>query len=367
MKLYEHVAKDVFATYGIPVPQGLLVKRPEDLREIVHPVAIKAQVLAGGRGKAGGIQFASNLDEAREKVSRVLTMRIDGYPVREVLVEERVEIEKELYVGVTIDRREKCGILMACQEGGIEIESVPAEKILKRHISPFLGIQPYIIREVCKHLEVEAPSSHIIGSILKAMFDIFQKEDAELVEINPLALTKSGEVMAVDAKLQVDDNSLFRHEKFRNLRQELSPLEQEARRKGISFIQLEGNIGVIANGAGLTMATLDMIGELGGKGGIFLDLGGTDDPERVKEAFRLMVMAKPSVIFLNIFGGITKCDSVALGVKEVLEEQGSDIPVVSRIKGLNEERAKRILLDEGLVAVDSMREAAEKAVVLGGA
>ncbi|MCJ2670094.1 MAG: acetate--CoA ligase family protein [Candidatus Thermoplasmatota archaeon] len=345
MKFYEYKAKELFGDYGIPVPRGVLVTSGKDVKGLEYPVVVKAQVLIGGRGKAGGVKFADSPEEASRAVDEIIGMDIHGYEVRKVLVEERAEISKEYYLGIAIDREERAPLLMTSAEGGVEIESVPDDKILKRHIPPFSVLPPYVLRDASKFLGLTRE---------------------ELVEINPLALTPKGEFVAVDAKLISDDSALYRHKELQGMEQDLTPLEKEAKSKGIVFIQLGGDIGVIANGAGLTMATLDMISLKGGKGGVFLDLGGTDDPEKVKEAFRLMKKAKPSVIFLNIFGGITRCDSVAQGVKEVLDEEGIDVPVVARIKGVHEDEAKQILRDAGFVAVSSLERAAEETVRLRG-
>ncbi|MEE8183019.1 MAG: ADP-forming succinate--CoA ligase subunit beta [Thermoplasmata archaeon] len=366
MKFYEYKAKELFGDYGIPVPRGVLVTSGKDIKGLEYPVVVKAQVLIGGRGKAGGVKFADSPEEASRAVDEIIGMDIHGYEVRKVLVEERAEISKEYYLGIAIDREERAPLLMTSAEGGVEIESVPDDRILKRHIPPFSVLPPYVLRDASKFLGLTREEGKAFSAIARAMFSLFEKEDAELVEINPLALTPKGEFIAVDAKLMSDDSALYRHKELQGMEQDLTPLEKEAKSKGIAFIQLDGDIGVIANGAGLTMATLDMISLKGGKGGVFLDLGGTDDPEKVKEAFRLMKKAKPSVIFLNIFGGITKCDSVAQGVKEVLDEEGIDVPVVARIRGVHEDEAKQILRDAGFVAVSSLERAAEETVRLRG-
>lgn len=366
MKFYEFRAKELFKEYGIPVPKGILVTNGRDIKGMDYPVALKAQVLVGGRGKAGGIRFASSQEEASREADDIIGTEISGFGVQYVLVEERVDISKEYYLGITIDREARTLLLMASAEGGVEIESVPDDRIFKRHIPPISRLPLYVLREASKFLGLAGNEAKGFSAIVRSMFNLFEREDAELVEINPLAQTNNGEFVAVDAKLIVDDNALYRHKSFQDLEQDLTPLEKEAKSEGIAFIQLEGDIGVIANGAGLTMATLDMISAKGGKGGVFLDLGGTDDPEKVKQAFRLMKKAGPSVILLNIFGGITRCDSVALGVKEVLDEEGIEVPVVARIKGVHEDKAKQILRDAGFIAVSSLEKAAEETVKLRG-
>jgi succinyl-CoA synthetase beta subunit len=369
MKFLEHKAKEIFARYGIPVPRGVLASRPEDIVDPPLPCMVKAQVLVGGRGKAGGIKPAENLDEARRVAGEILGMDIHGYTVKQVYLEERLPIEKELYFSLTIDRSAREPLLMATAMGGMEVEQVPRDQLFMEHVPAMIGIQPYLLRSLRAALELPKEAADQVAAIARQAYDLFRKEDAELVEINPLVLTTDGKVIAGDAKLVVDDNAEYRHPDYAGLDQDRTPLEQEAHEKGIVFIQLEGDIGVIANGAGLTMATLDVLNLKGGKGGTFLDLGGTDDPEKVKEAFEILIKANPAVILVNIFGGITKADTVALGVKQALEEMHTRIPVVARIKGVNEDQAKEILRSVGMHAAETIEEAAELAVKVktGGA
>ena len=368
MKFYEYKAHEIFRKYGIPVPRGVLAASPGDLVDPPLPCAVKAQVLIGGRGKAGGIKFAKTADEARAAAKQILGMAIGPYTVRQVYAQEMLDIAQELYLSITIDRSARAPLLMASSTGGMEIESVPRDKIVRVHIPPLIGLQPYILRAVSKGLGLPKEVASQVSDIARKMYALFRGEDAELVEINPLAVLKDGRVVAGDAKLIVDDNAEYRHPDYAGLPQDRTPLEAEAHEKGITFIQLDGDIGVIANGAGLTMATLDVLNLKGGKGGTFLDLGGTDDPEKVKQAFEVLLKAKPSVILLNIFGGITKADTVAVGVKEALEAMHVNVPVVARIKGVGEDRAREILRGIGHPA-DSIEEAAELAVKLrlGGA
>ncbi len=354
MKFYEYKAHEIFRKYGIPVPRGTLAASPEELVDPPLPCAVKAQVLVGGRGKAGGIKFAKTLEEARTAAHDILGMQIGPYTVRQVYAQE-------LYLSVTINRSARAPLIIASPTGGMEIESVPPKKILRIHVPPLVGIQPYAMRALAKGLGLPKEIASQVSDITAKMYALFEGEDAELVEINPLAVLKDGRVVAGDAKLIVDDNAEYRHPEYADLPQDRTPLEEEAHDKGITFIQLDGDIGVIANGAGLTMATLDVLNLKGGRGGTFLDLGGTDDPEKVKQAFEILLKAKPSVILLNIFGGITKADTVALGVKEALGEMGVSVPVVARIKGVNEERAREILQGIGHPA-DTIEDAAELAV-----
>src|SRR2546429_1213737 len=362
MKFLEHKAKEIFARYEIPVPRGVLASRPEDIVDPPLPCMVKAQVLVGGRGKAGGIKPADSLDEARSVAGQILGMDIHGYRVKAVYLEERLDIGRELYLGLTIDRSAREPLLMASAKGGIDIEAVPRDQIYMEHIPAVVGIQPYVLRSLVKQLALPKEIGDQFASVVRNAYDLFRKEDAELVEINPLVVTKDGRVVAGDAKLVIDDNAEYRHPEYANLDQDRTPLEQEAHDKGITFIQLDGDIGVIANGAGLTMATLDILSLKGGKGGTFLDLGGTDDPAKVKQAFELLIKANPSVILLNIFGAITKADTVALGVKQALEEMHTKIPVVARIKGVNEDKAKEILRGVGMFPAETIEEAAELAV-----
>jgi succinyl-CoA synthetase beta subunit len=362
MKFLEHKAKEIFSRYGIPVPRGVLVSKPEDITDPPLPCIVKAQVLVGGRGKAGGIRPAQTLDEARQVAAQILGMDIHGYRVKQVYLEERLGIAKELYLGITIDRSAREPLLMATAMGGIDVEDVPREELFMEHIPAMIGPQAYLVRSLQASLELDKEIGGQVAAIARRAYDLFRKEDAELVEINPLVVTEDGRVVAGDAKLVIDDNAEYRHPEYANLDQDRTPLEQEAHEKGIVFIQLDGDIGVIANGAGLTMATLDALGLKGGTGGVFLDLGGTDDPEKVKQAFELLIKATPSVILVNIFGGITKADTVASGVKQAIDEMRAKVPVVARIKGVNEAAAKEILRSVGTHPAETIEEAAELAV-----
>ena len=368
MKFYEHKAKEIFSKYGIPVEKGLVASSPSDLAGFEsYPAVVKAQVLVGGRGKAGGIKFAANEAEAREALGAILGMTIRGYTVKQALVEPKLDIARELYLGIAIDRSARAPLLMASATGGVDIEGVPDENLVQVHIPPLVVMQPYVLRALRRGLGLPEKISEQVEDIAKKAYACFRGEDAELVEINPLAVLADGRVMAADAKLVVDDSAEYRHKEYADLDQDRTPLEQQAHDKGIAFVQLEGDIGVIANGAGLTMATLDVLGAKGGRGGTFLDLGGTDDPAKVREAFELLLKADPAVIFLNIFGGITKADTVALGMKEALAGNTAKVPVVARIKGVNEDRARSILADAGMHYVDTIEEGAELAVKLRSA
>jgi succinyl-CoA synthetase beta subunit len=360
MKLFEYRGKELFDKYGISVPNGRLVKDKNDFSGLNFPFVLKAQVPIGGRGKAGGIKSAENLKDAQEKFSQIMGMDIKGYKVRKVLAEEKVGIKKELYLSITLDRSKRMPLIMASGEGGMDIESVPDDKIFKEWINPLIGIQPFHIRSIITRLKLEKEDGKEVAKVISKIYKLFREYDCELVEINPLIIKKEGGVMALDSKVNINDDAIYRHQDIEPEVVELTPLEKDAKEKGIAFIQLEGNIGVIANGAGLTMATLDALTNYNGKGGVFLDLGGTDDPEKVKQAFELMKKAKPKVIFLNLFGGITRCDTVAKGVKDVITKEGIDCPVITRIKGCNEDQAKDILKDAGLITGTTLQDAAQK-------
>lgn len=361
MKLYEYKAKELLRKHGVPVPEGFVVSSADQVRDIPGPVMVKAQVLIGGRGKAGGIKPADDVAQARKAASAILGMDIRGYTTKLVLVEQRLEVAEELYLGITIDRSRRCLLLMASASGGVEIESVPDEDILMLPIDPLIGYQGFVGRRVAESLHVDKNQANQVADIVRKLYGLVVEEDAELAEINPLVITKSGDVVAGDAKVTIDSDALFRHPEYDELEEDLTPLETKARKLDIAFVQLGGNIGVIANGAGLTMATLDSLNTFGGKAGVFLDLGGTDDPEKVKSAMLLMVEADPKVILLNIFGGITKCDTVAKGVLEAIEDTEAAPPIVARIKGVNEELAREMLKEAGLIPASGLSEAAEKA------
>ena len=360
MKLFEYRGKELFNQYGISVPKGRLVTDKNDFSNLNFPFVLKAQVPIGGRGKAGGIKSAENLNDAKDKFSKIMGMDIKGYTVRKVLAEEKVDIKKELYLSITLDRSKRMPLIMASGEGGMDIESVPDDKIFKEWVNPLIGIQSFHIRGIVSKLKLEKEEGKEVAKVISKIYKLFREYDCELVEINPLIIKKDGKVMALDSNVNINDDATYRHPDIEPEVVELTPLEKEAKEKGIAFIQLDGNIGVIANGAGLTMATLDALTNYSGKGGVFLDLGGTDDPEKVKQAFELMKKAKPKVIFLNLFGGITRCDTVARGVKEVITKEGIDCPVITRIKGCNEDQAKDILKDAGLITGTTLQDAAQK-------
>ncbi len=365
MKLYEYMAKDIFRKHGIPVPEGYVIDSLDEIRPVHGDMVLKSQVLVGGRGKAGGIRFALSTEEAKAIASELLGMEIKGYKVKKLLIEPKIDIQKEYYLSFIVDRSSREAMLIASAEGGVEIESVPDEKLFKRTINPLIGIQPNVVRALSYKLSLNKEQMKDITKVVYGLWSVFTQEDADLAEINPLVLTPDG-FMAADAKLIINDDSLFRHADMEKVEEEYTPLERKARERGIAFVQLDGNIGVIANGAGLTMATLDVLSLYGGNAGTFLDLGGTDDPEKVKQAFEIIGEAPIDVVFLNIFGGITKCDTVAKGVVEAIKERPLKVPIVARIKGVNEEEGKEILRNEGIGAFSTLEEAVKEAVKLAG-
>ncbi|MBX8643680.1 MAG: ADP-forming succinate--CoA ligase subunit beta [Thermoplasmata archaeon] len=361
MKLFEYRAKQMMEKYGIPIPRGFVARSASEIRSIDYPVAVKAQVLIGGRGKAGGIKFAETAEEARRKADEILNMKIKGERVRAVLLEEKLDVARELYLSLLLDRSRKSLLFMASAEGGVEIESVQEDRIAMVPVPPY-GYSDFITRILGGKMKLDRNLMSQLDGIVQKLYSMFVSEDCELAEINPLVITRDGRMIAADSKITINDDALYRHPEFSEDTDDLTPLEQRAKSEGISFVQLDGDIGVIANGAGLTMATLDILTINGGRAGVFLDLGGTDDPAKVTAAFNLMNDAKPRVIFLNIFGGITKCDTVALGVKAAVIQSKIRIPVVARIRGVNDDIAKNILSEIGIKASTDLIEAAREAV-----
>jgi len=368
MKLLEYEAKNIFVDYGIPTSTGYVIEDVENLKAIIYklglPVILKAQVLVGGRGKAGGIKIAKTEEEAMEKAKEILNMEIKGLPVKKVLVCKPSEINKELYVGYVVDRNKKKMVLLASTEGGVDIEQVAEEspeKIIKLYIDPIIGIQDYDCRSVAKKLGYDGKEMLSLASIIYKLGKIMQDKDAELIEINPLAITPEG-FEALDAKLVIDDNSLFRQKEFEmDLKesQEFTDIEKAAKEAGLAYVELDGDVGIIGCGAGLVMASLDVINHYGGKPANFLDIGGGANAENMSKALDIITMKEGlKAIFINIFGGITKCDEIAKGILKYKPK----VPVYVRMMGTNEEEAKKILNSAGYELYQSMQEAAEAAV-----
>ncbi len=369
VKLAEWRGKEIFRKYGIPTPAGTVVRSVADAESAVRsgkvplPCVVKAQVLAGGRGKGGAVQFAASAEELAAVVQRLLGMEFHGETVRELLLEPKVAIARELYVSLTLDRSARLPVLLASAEGGVEVESIDVARLVRRPIHPFAGLAGYEVRAVAQAWQLPPTAAPELPGLLGAMWRIFEREDAELVEINPLAVV-DGHLLAVDAKVIIEDDAGFRHREYAEIRDDRTPLEEVAREKEIAFVQLDGDIGVIANGAGLTMATLDVLSRFGGRPGVFLDLGGTDDPNKVTEAFLLMSRARPSVVFLNIFGGVTRCDTVARGLVEALKRvpERERFPLVARIRGNNEAEGRAILQSAGVTSLSDLHDSAQAVV-----
>jgi succinyl-CoA synthetase beta subunit len=374
LKLFEHEAKNILSKNGIPVPQGGLATSARQASEIANklklPVAVKAQVLIAGRAKAGGILFANSIQEAGEVAGNLLNMQIKGIPVKSVWVEEKIQIKKEIYFGITTDRFSRCYVAVASGIGGVDIEEVAAktpENVFKSRIDPRLGLPSFQSRQIAVKIGYMGNQISKLAKIFERLYAICMAYDAELVEMNPLVETTDGEFIAADARIIVDDNALFRHQEFRDRcleeGSEFSPQEFEAIKNELAYVKLDGNIGVIGNGAGLVMATLDTIQYYHGKPANFLDVGGGAPPEKTTAALRI-VLSDPNVkaLFINILGGITRCDDVARGILKAKEKLAVTTPMVIRIVGTNEEEGKRILTEAGINVFESMEEAAQRVV-----
>jgi len=367
VRLAEHAGKALFAKFGIPVPEGYVVRSLGEIRETTKPMAAKAQVLAGGRGKAGGILFGSNQEQLERAVTSLLSMRIGGEKVSEVLIEERLNIIDEYYVSISVDRSAGIPMLMVIPHGGTEVETTESQNILKWNIHPFIDLPEYVCRECANQLILGPQQATHLEQVLTSLWRLFWAMDCDLAEINPLVKTGLGDLIAADAKVTIDDDALFRHPELPRESGERTPLELEARDLGLSMVQLDGGVGVVANGAGLTMATLDNLALHGSSGGVFLDLGGTDDEKVVEGALSLLSRASQRVILVNIFGGITKCDTVAEGIVAARKRLDITTPIVARIRGVNEDRARSILAADGIMAFEDLDDACKEAARLEGA
>jgi succinyl-CoA synthetase beta subunit len=374
--LYEHQGKELFARHGIAVSEGRVATAPEEARaaaeELGGQVVVKAQVLIGGRGKAGGIKLADTPEEAEERARDILGMDIRGHVVRRLWIEQASDIAKEYYLSVTFDRGEKKPLLMLTTEGGIDIEEVAAgtpEALAKLHVDPLVGFQPYQARWLCFTAGVDDPDEQRqVVALVGRLYDAFVGCDAMLCEVNPLIVTPKGEVKALDAKFTVDDNALFRHPDVAEMRdvEAGDPQERLAREKDVTYVKLEGEVGILGNGAGLVMSTLDVIDQVGGRPANFCDLGGGGDAEGVVAALEV-ITSDPQVkaILFNIFGGITRCDEVARGILEALERMTIELPIVVRLDGTNAEEGRRLLEEaspDNVHVEDTMLSAAERVV-----
>ena len=372
MKIHEYQAREIFRKYSLPVPGHVLCHSVDDVRKAVENmgqlVVIKAQVLTGGRGKAGGVKLARTPEEAVKAAEQIFGMEVKGYKVEKVIVADAVDIEQEYYVGLVNDRNTKSVTLMVSAEGGVEIEEVAKnapDQIYKLSINPLTGLLDFQARNLAMKLFKEVKLARKAATVFQKLYRVYVDTDATLAEINPLVLTPSGELLAIDGKMNFDDNALFRQPDILALREvdEDEQKEIEAREKGLSYIRLNGNIGCMVNGAGLAMATMDMIKLYGGSPANFLDIGGSSNPRKVVDAMNILLSDKNvQVVMINIFGGITRGDDVARGLKEALKTIKTDIPIVVRLSGTNAEEGIALLKETGLTTVSTMSEAAQKAI-----
>ncbi len=374
MNIHEYQAKEIFRKYGIPIPPGEVATTPEEAEAIARKfgttVVIKAQVHAGGRGKAGGVKLAKSPADAKSIAEQILKLTIKGLPVQKVLVTPAADIASEAYVGIIVDRASKRPVFMASPAGGIDIEEVAAktpDKILRRPVDPRYGLQLYQAMELAFFLYSDMKQVRAAAKILQQLYKAFFENGGSLAEINPLVTTPTGDVVALDAKMVIDDNELERRPDIAALRDESAedPSEVEARKASLTFIKLDGNVGCIVNGAGLAMATMDLVKYYGGEPANFLDIGGSSNPEKVVAALRI-ITSDPNVkaILFNIFGGITRTDDVANGIVTAIKQNPLRVPLVIRLTGTNEEIAVKILKENGLSAMTDMDEAVKKAVAL---
>ena len=385
MKIHEYQAKEILRAYGVPTPKGEVARTPEEARDVAGRLGgqcmVKAQIHAGGRGKGGGVKKADDAPMAADLAAKMLGMTLvtaqtgpEGREVKRVLLEQTLEIDRELYLAVTLDRASEQLTLIASAEGGVEIEKVAAEtpeKILKESINPALGLSAFQARRLAFGLQLSGDALKGAVKLMVALARCVQESDASLAEINPLVVTRDGKVMALDAKMTFDDNALYRHPEIRELRDtdEEDPLEVEASRHGLNYIKLDGNVGCMVNGAGLAMATMDIIKLAGGQPANFLDVGGGATAEQVASAFQILVSDKSvKAVLINIFGGILRCDLLATGVVEAVRTVGVQVPVVVRMEGTNVAEGRRILADANLefIVAEGMQDAAAKAVAAVG-
>ena len=384
MKIHEYQAKSVLARFGVTVPRGEVAFTSQEAGEIARRLGgniavVKAQIHAGGRGKGGGVKIAKSPDEAEQLAKQILGMTLvthqtgpEGRKVGRVLIEEGLQIERELYLSIVIDRASASPVIIASAAGGMDIEEVAAkepEKILREQIDPGTGVIPFQARKLAFGMGLGSGPANKLVKLLDSVYKAFIETDASMIEVNPLILTKGGDLLALDAKVSFDDNALYRHPDLRDLRDlgEEDPLEVEASKFSLNYIRLEGNIGCMVNGAGLAMATMDIIKLAGGEPANFLDVGGGANAEQIKNAFRiLMADSNVKAVLINIFGGILRCDVLAQGVIAAVQELGVRVPIVIRMEGTNVEEGKRLLRESGLnfTTADSMGEAADEVVSL---
>ncbi|MBA7595893.1 Succinate--CoA ligase [GDP-forming] subunit beta [subsurface metagenome] len=376
MKIHEYQAKEIFKRFGIPVPDGKVATTPEEAEKIANelgaPLVVKAQVHVGGRGKAGGVKLVKTPEEAKEAASKILGLDIKGLTVKKVLITKAIDIKDEAYIGYIVDRRSKKPLVMVSAAGGIDIEEVAREtpeKIHKFVIDPFYGLLPHQAMELAFKLYNDIKLVRKAADVILKLYKAFISVDASLSEINPFVVTPDGEIWAVDAKINIDDNALVRHPDIEEMRDvtEAEKKELDAKSKGLSYIKLDGNIGCVVNGAGLAMATMDLIKKYGGEPANFLDIGGSSSPEKVVNALNILISDKNvKSIFFNIFGGITRCDDVANGIVEALSKLTINLPIVIKLAGTNEDEAKKILSQTELITAASMADGAKKSIEIAG-
>ena len=374
MKLFEYEAKEIARQYGVPVPDGILASTPQEAKaafeKLNQPSMIKAQVLVAGRGKAGGIKPATNAEEAFEVSRSLLSMTIKGENVEKVLVEQRLASKHERYVSMVVDRSSRCYTILCSTDGGIDIEQVAdrsPEQIIRHKIDQLIGLQDFESRIVAKQLGYSGKQMNQLASIINKLFQIVLDYDAELIESNPLIETDSGEFVAADLRILLDDNALYRHPRFlermKTYEPDMTALEIKAREKNLAYVELDGDVGIIGNGAGLVMATLDMILDYKGKAANFCDVGGGANEERIASALEIVLAnSKVRVLLINIMGGITRCDDVARAILDIQKKMGITKPMVIRLVGTNEEEGQKILTAANIPSLNSMEEAAAKAV-----
>jgi len=384
MKIHEYQAKAILAKYGVPVPQGEVIFAAADATAVAErlgsgTVVVKAQIHAGGRGKGGGVKVVKGPAEARAAAEKILGMNLvtyqtgpSGQVVRSLLIEQGLKIKRELYLGIVLDRASERLVVMVSPEGGVEIEKVAEEtpeRIFKEFVHPGIGLSAYQGRKLAFALGLEGPQVAQAVKMMMALYQAYVSTDASLLEINPLIVTEDGNLLALDAKMSFDDNALFRHPAFKDMRDtsEEDPLEVEASKFNLNYIKLDGTIGCMVNGAGLAMATMDIIKLAGGEPANFLDVGGGANAEQIKNAFRILMMDRAvKAVFINIFGGILRCDILAEGVIAAVKDLGVPVPIVIRMEGTNVEKGKQMLEESGLnfTTADTMSEGAEKVVAL---
>jgi succinyl-CoA synthetase beta subunit len=387
MKIHEYQGKELLKQYGVSVPRSIVAKTPEEAERAARDlgtdvVVVKAQIHAGGRGKGGGVKLAKSPEEARNLAEQMLGMMLvthqtgaEGREVKTLLVEEGLPIDKEFYLGITLDRVSGRDVFMASSAGGMDIEKVAEETpelILKETIDPAVGLRPFQARELAFGLGIPGDLINQAAKFMLSLYDAYVKMDATIVEINPFLLTKDNRLIALDAKVNFDDNAMFRHKDYAELRDlnEEEPLEIEASKFDLNYIKLDGNIGCMVNGAGLAMATMDIIKLAGGEPANFLDVGGGASQERVEQAFKILLADNNvKAVLINIFGGIVRCDMVANGVVAAAKNLGVSIPIVARLEGTNVEEGKRVLRESGIniLTAEGMRDAAEKVVTAANA